>query len=68
MHLLLSHAFPQIKMHKGVSYLSESRIERAYQTQTKDNDLLKRIATQDIGREAKARRQSIRNSVTISKK
>ena len=49
MHLLLSHAVPQIKMHKGVSYLSESRIERAHQTQTKDNDLVKIITTEDIG-------------------
>ena len=66
LHLLIAHAIPVIRLHEGASFLSEGRIERTHQSQTRDNDLVKRIASEDRSKESKAKRQAIRNSVNVS--
>ena len=55
LHLLIAHAIPIIRLHKGASFLSEGRIERTHQSQARDNDLVKRIASEDRGKESKAK-------------
>ena len=58
----------QERIHKGVSHLSESRIEWTRYSQTKDKDVAKRIVNKDAGEETKARRQAVRKSLNVSKR
>ena len=52
----------QVRLHKGVSHLSESRIERSRQLQEKCNDFVKRIINEETGYQTKARRQAARSN------
>ena len=58
-HLILTRTMSQVIIHKGMKYLSELRIDKVHQTQDADKDLVKIIATQKAGKEAKGRRQVI---------
>ena len=48
-----------IRLRKGLTHISESRIERAHQLQDRDNNSTKRLSDVEKGKQLKLKRQAI---------
>lgn len=65
MHLLLVHSDRIIKLRKGITHLSESRIERILQVVFKDNQSTSRMPDNALSKKVKLQKQSLGNDVTM---